>query len=312
MDKLGDLELFIKIVRHKGLAAAGREQGLSPASATAKLNRLEANYGVRLLNRTTRSVTLTDEGRAFYESCVRIVSDIEQAEERLITGQGALAGRLKITATIDLGRNEIAPILEAFIKQHPNVSAHLTLVDHVVNLVEEGYDLAIRYGSMHDSGLIARKLAKSKRVLCASPDYLKKHGNPLKPEDLINHHCIAMMRDDGQYLRHWHFHRDGVQSSHILAIKMSSNDGAQRRQWALNGLGLTLKSYWDIKSDLESGQLVSVLDEYNPDYIPNTPSYNVDLNAVYISREFLPERTRAFVNMLIEHFDKLSEGTDFQ
>ena len=306
MDKFGDIELFINIVKHKGLAAAGREQGLSPASATARLNRLEKSYGVRLLNRTTRSVTLTEEGRAFYESCVRILADVQQAEERLTTGQSALAGRLKVTATNDLGRNEIAPLLKKFIEKYPNVSVHLTLVDDLVNLVDGGYDLAIRYGAMTDSSLIARKLAVSERMLCATPAYLEKHGNPKTPEDLKDHCCIAMEREE-QYLQRWHFTKDGVKSSHDIDMIMSSNDGGQVRQWALDGLGIAIKSYWDIRTDLDSGRLISLLESYNPSYAPRTGDYNSDLYAVYISRDFLPERTRMFINLLIEHFQELSK-----
>ena len=306
MDKFGDIELFINIVKHKGLAAAGREQGLSPASATARLNRLEKSYGVRLLNRTTRSVTLTEEGRAFYESCVRILADVQQAEERLTTGQSALAGRLKVTTTIDLGRNEIAPLLKKFIEKYPNVSVHLTLVDDLVNLVDGGYDLAIRYGAMTDSSLIARKLAVSERMLCATPAYLEKHGNPKTPEDLKDHCCIAMEREE-QYLQRWHFTKDGVKSSHDIDMIMSSNDGGQVRQWALDGLGIAIKSYWDIRTDLDSGRLISLLEGYNPSYAPRTGDYNSDLYAVYISRDFLPERTRMFINLLIEHFQELSK-----
>ena len=309
MDKLGDIELFVKIVRHKGLAAAGREQGLSPASATARLNRLEENYGVRLLNRTTRSVTLTDEGRVFYESCARILADINQAEETLTTGQSALAGSLKITATVDLGRSVIAPLLNKFVRENPNVSVHLTLIDQVVNLVEGGYDLAIRYGSMQDSNLIARKLADNRRMLCASPEYLEKNGHPRTPEDLKSHDCVGMVREE-QHLRHWYFVRNGVRSSQVLNMVMSSNDGHQIRQWALDGLGIALKSYWDVRTDLASGRLVSLLEEYNPDYAAQAAGNSVDLYAVYISRDFLPERTRAFIDLLIEHFAELSDNID--
>ena len=309
MDKLGDIELFVKIVRHKGLAAAGREQGLSPASATARLNRLEENYGVRLLNRTTRSVTLTDEGRVFYESCARILADINQAEETLTTGQSALAGSLKITATVDLGRSVIAPLLNKFVRENPNVSVHLTLIDQVVNLVEGGYDLAIRYGSMQDSNLIARKLADNRRMLCASPEYLEKNGQPKTPEDLKSHDCVGMVREE-QHLRHWYFVHNGVRSSQVLNMVMSSNDGHQIRQWALDGLGIALKSYWDVRTDLASGRLVGLLEEYNPDYTAQAAGNSVDLYAVYISRDFLPERTRAFIDLLIEHFTELSGNID--
>jgi len=301
MDKLGDIELFVKIVKNKGLAAAGKEMGLSPATTTARLARLESRYGVRLLNRTTRRISLTEEGKAFFKSCQRIIADISEAEERLITGRHFFAGKLRVTATIDLGKQEIAPLIAKFVKRHPMVSAHLLLVDHVVNLVQDEYDVAIRYGTLRDNRMVARRLADNYRVLVASKDYIARRGKPLTPNDLANHNCLAIIRED-QALTHWYFNHDGIKSSIVVQPTLSSNDGSQIREWALDGLGVALKSYWDVKKDLENGRLITVLSDYQPNYSPDAQSSDAVLNAVYVSKEFMPERTRAFIDFLVEHF----------
>ncbi len=150
MDKLGDMDLFVRVIKNDGLAAAGREVGLSPARMTARINMLEERYGVRLLNRTTRRVSLTDEGREFYAACERILSEVEQAEVKLQTGKETFAGPLRVTATSDLGQQHVAPILSKFVADHPEVRPCLHLTDGVVNLTEEGFDLGVRYGVLAD------------------------------------------------------------------------------------------------------------------------------------------------------------------
>lgn len=308
MDKLGDIELFVQIVKHNGLAAAGKKLGLSPASTTARLNRMEAAYGVRLLNRTTRRIALTDEGRAFYESCQHILADMKQAEDRLVTGRNVLAGRLRVTATVDLGKQHIAPLLADFVKLHPEVWAHLHLVDHLVNLADGEYDLAIRYGALNDSRMVARKLADSNRVIFASPEYLEEFGEPKTPEDLLNHKCLALVRED-RPLTSWYFIHKGIKSSVEVHPTLSSNDGSQIRDWALEGKGIALKSFWDVKGDFDANRLVPLLADFNPNYSSEVMSNRADLYAVYPSKTFLPERTRALIDYLVEYFDKL-KNTD--
>lgn len=304
MDKLGDMDLFVRVIKNDGLAAAGREVGLSPARMTARINGLEARYGVRLLNRTTRQVALTEEGRKFYDACERILAEVEEAEIRLQTGQTAFSGPLRVTATSDLGQQHIAAVMDRFVQGHPDVQPYLYLTDSIVNLTEEGFDLGIRYGALADSGMIARKLAKSHRILCASPSYLKEKGTPKEPDDLANHNCLAMVRN-AQPLVTWHFQKDENQYSISIKPARSTNDGALIRSWAVKGAGIALKSYCDVASDIKAKRLRTVMSEYTQDFGRKGVSSGADLHVIYPSREYLPERVRAFINVLAVHFSNV-------
>jgi len=301
MDKLGDFRLFVKIVQHNGLALAGRELGMSPASVTARLNRLESGYGVRLLNRTTRRVALTDEGRAFYASCLQIIRDVDEAEERLVIGKTDLSGAIKVSATFDLGRQQIAPMVAEFSHQYPKVSIQLHFADHLVDLIAGEYDLGIRYGTLNDSGFVARKLARNHRILCASPEYIIKHGNPSRPDELAGHRCMTLIREQ-QAHTYWHFSNSYEQASVQIHPTLQSNDGGQLRLWALEGLGIALKSYWDIKSDLVAGRLVPILQDYRQNWGALNDDGQSDIYAVYPGRSYLPERTKVFIDQLSRHF----------
>jgi len=312
VDKLGDIKLFVKIVQLNGLASAGRELGLSPASVTARLNRLEAGYGVRLLNRTTRRIALTEEGRTFYTSCLRIISDIDEAEDRLRTEKAELSGQIKVSATFDLGRQTIAPLLSEFTRKHSKVTLQLHYADQLVDLLAGEFDLAIRYGSLPDSSLVARKLAPNRRILCASPGYIARRGNPLNPNDLAEHECLSLMREQQGQI-HWHFSRKGQQASVQINPRLQSNDGAQLRLWALEGLGIALKSFWDIKVDLEAGHLVPVLQQYQHDWGVLNADGLADLYVVYPSREYLPKRTSHLIEVLASHFsEQMASNNDSQ
>ena len=289
----------MKIVQFGGLAAAGRDLGISPASMSSRLTRLEEGYGVRLINRTTRKISLTEDGRDFYSNCLNISSELERAESQLLDAQNTLAGTLKVTSPIDIGKQHIAPLLGAFIKQNPGVSGHLDLSDHVVDFVEGGFDLAIRYGVPKDSSMVAKKLSPNHRLLCASPSYLSEYGVPKTPKDLLNHNCLIIERD-GEALNHWHFHTKDDQESVVVRVTLSSNDGSQIRKWALEGLGIALKSYWDVEDDLQANRLVPILGSYQQNYQLG----NSDLNAVYLSRKLMPDRTRAFIELLSNHFKR--------
>ncbi len=308
MDKLSDIDLFVRVVNKKGLAAAGREVGLSPASMTARIKRLEKHYGVKLLNRTTRRVTLTEEGKTFYESCRRILNDIEQAEDTLIKGRTSLSGSLNVTSSSDIGQQHIATLVAQFTQIHPKISINLHLSDDVENLIENNFDIGIRYGLPEDSRMISRKLSTStttvnSRVLCASPNYLAKHGTPKTPDDLSTHQCLTIL-SKGEQVKNWYF--KDKQNTQVITIKptLSSNDGAQIRRWAISGEGIALKSYWDIKNDLATHKLVEVLPDYsNKDIDINGVHGAADLHVVYPSRDYLPERTKAFIDMLIDYFN---------
>lgn len=301
MDKLGDIDLFVKVVKHRSFAGAARIAKLSPASVTIKINRLEEHYGVRLLNRTTRRVALTEEGKHFYDRCLHILSEVEEAEERLISGKDSLCGSLSVSASIDFGQQYIAPLLAQFSEAHPGLSVQLNLTDGVVNLIEDGFDIGIRSGVLQDNRMVARKLADNKRMLCASPNYLDKHGLPKKPEDLCHHRCLTMIRN-GEQLKEWYFKTVNSEKSMLIQPAMTSNNGAQLRQWAILGYGIILKSYWDVKEDIHSGKLVRILEDYVQDFESKGLSGGADLNVVYPSREYVPARVRAFIDILLEEF----------
>ncbi|PKG82141.1 LysR family transcriptional regulator [Colwellia sp. 75C3] len=301
MDKLGDIDLFVRVIKNQGLAAAGREVGLSPARMTARINGLEERYGVRLLNRTTRQVSLTDEGRKFYISCERILAEVEQAETSLQTGQTSFTGALHITAPSDLGQQHIAPVLSTFVEEHPGITPYLYLSDSVVDLVGNGFDLGIRYGNLKDSTLIARRLASNRRVLCASPDYLKRKGTPRLPEELTDHDCLTMVRMT-EPLTTWYFQRTGENSSVSIKGARASNDGALIRRWTVEGAGIALKSYWDIADDLKAKRLVTIMDNYQYDFSRTGTSGGADLHVLYPNRKFISQRTTAFIDALKDYF----------
>jgi DNA-binding transcriptional LysR family regulator len=230
MAKIDNMELFVCVVKVGGLAAAGRQIGLSPASMTARINALEQHYNTRLLNRTTRKISLTDAGQRFYEACLRVLAEIESAESLLQHDNKTLSGRLRLTAPSDFGRQYVAPALSDFVKLHPNVTPYLYLTDGIVNLVENGYDLGIRYGNLPDSNLIVRSLADNHRVLVASAVYLEKQGIPNHPKDLEQHRCLVMERF-GEPLNEWQFLFDEGRQTIKVTPAFISNDGAIIRIW---------------------------------------------------------------------------------
>ncbi|MDF4536167.1 LysR family transcriptional regulator, partial [Vibrio parahaemolyticus] len=204
MDKFADMVLFASIVKNQGLAAAGRELSLSPATVTARLQALEERYGVKLLNRSTRHLSLTESGVLYHQACLEILNSVRETENLLQTGSKEVRGTLKVSAPRDIGKQHIAPILAAFTEQYPEVVPYLYLNDNISNLAESGLDVVIRYGELADSSLISRKLAASRRVLCASPAYLARKGTPKTPQDLAQHDCLAMVRSNEE-MKTWYF-----------------------------------------------------------------------------------------------------------
>jgi len=258
------------------------------------MNGLEERYGVRLINRTTRRISLIDEGREFYVSCERILAEVEQVETRLQTGQKSFVGPLRVTATPDLGQQHIAPILSKFVEDHPDVRPTLYLTDGIVKITEERFDLGVRYGLLSDSAMVARKLAGSRRVLCASPDYAKRKGLPATPDELADHDCLAMVRAS-EPLTTWHFKTGDDEQSISIQAARASNDGALIRRWVLEGAGIALKSLWDVVNDLKDKRLVTVLDDYTQDFESKGVSSGADLHVICPSHTYLPQRTRGFI-----------------
>ncbi|MGF1749620.1 LysR family transcriptional regulator [Vibrio cionasavignyae] len=302
MDKFADMTMFVSIVKHKGLAAAGRELGLSPATVTSRLKALEQRYGVKLLNRSTRHLSLTDSGALYYQSSLEIINNVNEAESLLQSGLNEVKGTLKIAAPSDIGRQAILPILTSFCQQYPNVIPHLYLNDTLTNITESGIDIVIRYGELADSNLISRRLASSQRVLCASPEYLRKHGVPTTPAELTSHHCLAMLRSHEELTR-WHFRQGDTHQSVAVQPRRFSDDGEVIRRWALDGYGIALKSLLDVQQDINSDKLQVVLSDYRVNFTASNSASSSDLNVVYVSRQYQPKRIRLFLDFLLSEFE---------
>ncbi|MDG4721128.1 MULTISPECIES: LysR family transcriptional regulator [Thalassospira] len=297
MDLLTNLSLFIRIVEKGGLAAAGRDFGLSPATVSERVNALEDHFGARLLNRTTRAISLTDEGRTLLDGGRRLVGEASDLRSQIRHGVDHLSGLIRVSVTFDLGRNIISPLLDQFIEQHPDISIDLILSDGYVDLVGQGIDIAVRYGNLTDSSLIRKKLAPVHRRACASPEYLAKHGTPTTPSDLAKHNCLVM-RFGNQPEQEWPFTIDGKRKLILVKGNRTANDGSLIRQWAVAGYGICLKANWDVRNDIDTGRLVPILGSFTP------PSN--DLQLVYPAGRAVSKRVRYLIDYLLPHFSRTS------
>jgi len=291
-DSLYEMSVFSRVVAAGSLSAAARDLGISTAGVSRRLAALEARLGVRLLNRTTRRIWLTDEGASYHEACTRILAEIEEADAaasaRLVEPEGAL----KVALPASFGHLYIAPLVPRFAARYPKVRLALSLSDRAVNVIEEGFDLAIRIGELEDSSLAARKLAPNRRVLCASPAYLARHGAPRRPEDLQQHNCLITQ----DFQMTWEY-RDpvGKRGSVRVSGKYCCDNWEVLREWTLAGLGVALKSTWDVRRQLDEGSLVALMHGY--DF-----SSEVAIHAMYPHRRYLPAKTRVFIDFLAESF----------
>jgi len=292
IDNLPALRTFARVVASGSLSAAARDMDLSLTVVSKRLAQLEKELGVRLLQRTTRRQVLTEEGEAFHAEVLRIMAAVEQAESVVSGRAQAIGGTIRITAPGELGRQWIAPALAAFQRVHPQVSVQLMVTDAVVDLLDAGVDVAIRYGSLEDSSLIARPLAPNFRVLCASAAYLKQFGMPRHPAELVHHRCILI----GEQRRAvWRFDGEERLSVQVTAAFIT-NDGGAAHTLALEGAGIARKSIWDVGDDLAQGRLVRVLPDFAISAAP--------LNALYPSQRHLAPRVRALVDFLSERLGK--------
>lgn len=315
---LDNIALFLKIVECGGLAAAGREVGLSPASVSEKLAALETHYGVVLLHRTTRAISLTEEGRVLLKGAKTLLDDVADLETRIKFGAQALRGPIKISAPSDLGRTLISAAVADFLEEHPDIKIELFLSDGYVDIVAEGIDIALRFGRVSDSTLRVKSLGAIKRVLCASPSYVQRHPPLTTPTELTQHNCLVMRF--GQHLDNaWCFEREVTENKeaergevergevergeterarkqviHVEGDRIA-NDGALARQWCLEGYGIMLKSELDVRADLAAGRLLELLAEYAP---PATP-----LQMMYPPARAQPRRVRALADHLIRYFE---------
>jgi DNA-binding transcriptional LysR family regulator len=289
MDKLKQLESFVAVAAKGSLTAAAAAEGIAPAVVGRRIDALEERLGVKLLVRTTRRITLTHEGSAFLEDCQRLLADLANAEASVSAGGVKASGYLRITAPAGFGRRHVAPLVPGFVAQHPDVNVSLNLSDRVVDIVNEGYDCAVRVGDLPESSLVSVRLADNRRLCVASPKYLARAGTPQHPNDLAHHDCLTLSTEASQ-TRGWAFTLDGEVEHLRLTGSLSCNDGQVLHDWCLAGLGLAWRSTWEVESHLASGDLVSVLDDYAAP--PN------GIYAVFAQRKHLPLRVRLWVDHL--------------
>lgn len=285
MTPLADLEVFARVVTSGGMSAAAREMGLSPAVISKRIKRLEDRLGTRLLQRTTRQLSLTEAGQGYYERVVAILASIDEAEA-FVTRRSSLArGTLRVSAPTSFGRLHIAPHLRSFLETNPDLVVHLELSDSFVDIVGEGYDLAIRIGELDDSSFVARRLAPNHRLLVAAPSYLAERGAPATIGALAGHALLSHNSDT------WRL--EGPDGSQVVRLHgpLKTNSSEVIREATLAGIGIALRSTWDVGPELKDGRLKVVLPEWRA-------SRRVGVHAVYPTRRFLPQKVRVFIDWL--------------
>ena len=303
-DRLGDMRLFAEAAASGSLSAAGRKLGLSPAAASARLFKLEAALHSKLFERTTRRLRLTEEGRIYLQHCTLALQAIADGEAALQASQSGVCGKLRLSASADFGRNLLNQWVEEFCAEHPRLQIAVTLSDSLSNLLQDDLDIAIRFGAPREETLIARRLADSRRVLCASPAYLAQHGVPRTPADLNGHRFIVLVTAAGP-LNTFYFSQDGQAWSHTVPLESAweTNDGALARQWALAGHGIARKTIWDAADDIRTGRLKVIL----PDFTP----HDAEIYAVFRRSPYQPPRVRLLLDFLIARFAAAGQSPPF-
>lgn len=273
------------------LAAAARALDITPPAATMRLAAIEKRLGLRLVNRNTRTISLTAEGEVYLAHATRLMAELRAMDEVMGASRQTPRGLLRVNAPLGFGRTVIAPLVSAFNADYPDIEVQLEVTDRPIDLIEQGVDLAIRFGELPDQRINARRLLSNRRFLCASPAYLAQHGAPKDLDDLSNHRCIVHRQNDDAH-GVWRFVVDGRTEWVKVQAALSSNDGDIVLGWALDGRGIVIRSEWDLSKYLESGRLRRVL----PDF--ELPS--ADLYIYYPSKQLLAVRARAFINFLVD------------
>ena len=314
MDKLKQMETFASVATRGTLTAAARAEGVAPAIIGRRLDALESRLGVKLMVRTTRRITLTHEGSAFLEDCQRLLIDFADAEASVSAGGVKASGHLRLTAPAGFGRRHVAPLVPLFRELHPEVTISLNLSDRVVDVAGEAYDCAVRVGDLPDSSLVSVRLAENRRLCVATPKYLRQHGRPLVPADLVQFDCLTLSSDASQ-TRGWAFAVPKTATSkgapaaasegeiQILHMRpggpLDCSDGQVLHEWCLGGFGIAWRSTWEVESDIAAGRLETVLDDFAAP--PN------GIYALFPQRKHLALRVRLWIDFLKHHYGQ----TDF-
>ncbi|OQR30210.1 LysR family transcriptional regulator [Pseudomonas sp. Bc-h] len=302
MNQSLDLQFFYLLAKQGSLASTARELGVTPPAVSKRLSALEARLGIRLVNRTTRSMSLTAEGELYISHAARILTQIEEVEQLVSSSRATPKGLIRVNASLGFGRRYIGPALAAFFARYPEVEIQLEISDHPLDLTAHGFDLGIRFGTLPDAAFHARKIASNRRLLCASPLYLEKHGVPTRLTDLQNHNCIFLRQNETPY-GVWSFTHGGKTQNIKVRGALGCNDGEVALNWALEGFGILLRAEWDIARYVRSGRLRLVLEDQTPT--------RADVYAVYPQQLHLSARVRSLIDFLVErfkHIDSLGEA----
>jgi DNA-binding transcriptional LysR family regulator len=291
MGFLEDTRIFVKAVEKGGFSAAGRELRMSPAVVSGRIMGLEKQLKCRLFNRTTRKIHLTSAGQQFHERCLDILAAVDRAAAAAQEESATAAGVLKVTAPLGLGRRLLAPAVSEFVAAHPNVSVRLRLSDYLLDLIDEGIDVALRMANFADSSLVMRKAARIERALVASPAYIDRMGAPKAPTDLFDHRCLLLRFPGSQQFR-WTLMSDGEPTTLPVSGAIDADDGDVITQWALAGLGVMMKPVFEVAEHLAAGRLVQLLRDHPPE--------PVTLAVLTPSRSLSPPRVKLFSDLLIE------------
>ncbi|MDM0041679.1 LysR substrate-binding domain-containing protein [Variovorax sp. J22G21] len=294
-----DLGFFSTLASAGSLSAAARELGVTTPAVSKHLALMESRVGVALVNRTTRRMSLTPEGELYLEHARRILGEIDGMEELLGVSKATPKGLLRVNATLGFGRSHVAPVISRFVRKHPQVEVQLQLSVNPPPLTDDAFDICIRFGAPPDSRVIARRIAGNRRLLCAAPAYLAKHGMPKVPNDLTKHNCIGIRQGEEAY-GVWRLSSGRGRNASVEAVKtrgnLTTNDGEIAVNWALDGHGILMRAEWDIERYLRNGRLVPVLPQY---FTPDA-----DIYAVYPQRHQLAARVRAFVDFMALSFEQ--------
>ena len=293
IDHASEMAAFVRVVDAKGFSAAAPALGLTPSAVSKLVTRLEARLGVRLLQRTTRALSLTADGEAFYAAARRIVDEIAALETEISDQRETPHGLLRVTTSLAFSTHQLAPRIGEFLARHPAIQLELMPTDRVVDMIEESVDVAIRIGRLPDSSFMARKIGEDVRLVCAAPEYLSTHPGPRRPEDLSRHNCIVSR--DRPYLNRWPFRIDGEVREIEVGGRLAVTEGEAQMRLALHGLGIVRLTRLTVADAIKRGELVALLQDYSAEE-------PVPIHAVYPHRKHLASKVTAFVEFILEKF----------
>ncbi|MGL4496130.1 MAG: LysR family transcriptional regulator [Beijerinckiaceae bacterium] len=291
MAMLDNIRVFMRAVESGSFSEAGRTLRVSSAVASYRIRVLEEHLGCRLLTRTTRRMSLTEAGRIFYERCLDVMDALDRAEASVADKGGSPRGALKLTAPLGLGRQVIAPLVAAYRETHKETEVRLRLSDHLLDLVQEAVDVAVRMAKLEDSSFTQRKIADVRRVICAAPAYLERMGEPKTPDDLLRHECLLLRFPGSQQFR-WALGEGRKAATVPVAGPIDADDGDVLTQWAVAGQGLVLKPLFEVAGAIAAGQLVTVM--------PDHPPQSVTLSILFPTRRMMARRVRDLVDDIYE------------